>query len=243
MCPRDRNIISLRAAHSANCRSCVVIRGRLAHTFGRMHSRITVQGFNSGFTSLPRRGHGTMSGTIPLGVSRTRPHGVGGWTVTMVGGGNGGNLPPVSATSLPSIVFVVLFFFVMSAAVHSRRLLIECGLPRTARIRGLRGGSLIDCVRVKRPSLTVRTGFNATPHVRLGSSCGAAGSVLSFITTRHSGLDRTSHTSVAVYLGTSRAAGVNVMASIGRRLHHTGTLGISCTTSGSLKCWGPEGVI
>lgn len=153
------------------------------------------------------------------------------------GGANGHRVPTLGASSLPSLVFALLFFFVVMAAVHRMALGIRFALPRNARLRGLRGGSLIAFVCINRPARRCHTGVNARDHVRLGSDCTRINRMRSFVFRRHTDVDRNSTTGVAISLGMSRGAGVNVIASMGGTLEGSCTLGVGCSTAGHNRGW------
>lgn len=146
------------------------------------------------------------------------------------GGANGHRVPTLGASSLPSLVFALLFFFVVMAAVHRMALGIRFGVPRTARLRGLRGGSLIAFICMKGPVERFHRGVNSRDHVRLGSTFTRISRVRSCVVTRESDVGRSSRTVVAMSLGVSGSAGVNVMASVGGTLHRTCTLGVGCSS-------------
>lgn len=147
------------------------------------------------------------------------------------GGANGHKVPRLGASSLPSLVFAVLFFFVVMAAVHRIALGIRFRIPRKARLRGLRGGSLISFVCVNGPLPRFRGGVNTRDHVRLGSGFTRISRIRSCVCRRHRGVGRRSRPFVAMSLGISGSAGVNVMRSMGRTLHRTCTLGVGCSTA------------
>ncbi len=128
-----------------------------------------------------------------------------------------GRLPRLGASSLPSLVFAVLFFFVVMASVHRIALGIGFAIPRNARLRGLRGGSTMSFVCMNPPASRLEPALNSDPHVRLGSHFTRPTRIVSFVTRRHA--EVVSRATRAVSVGISRGARVNVVASVGRILH------------------------
>lgn len=88
----------------------------------------------------------------------------------------------------------------------------------------------MDRVCVKGPAGSLRNGCNSNARVRVGSGFTDTSSIRSCVSTRGGQVSPRSRGLVAISVGTSRSAGVKIVASIGRTLHRTGTLGVDCST-------------
>ena len=70
--------------------------------------------------------------------------------------GNKG-LPPISTASLPDVIFMILFFFMVSTTMRDQELLVRYKLPEATEVQKLEKKSLVSYIPVSYTHLTLPT--------------------------------------------------------------------------------------
>lgn len=68
--------------------------------------------------------------------------------------GNKG-LPPISTASLPDVIFMILFFFMVSTTMRDQELLVRYKLPEATEVQKLEKKSLVSYIHIGQPSLAM----------------------------------------------------------------------------------------
>ncbi len=68
--------------------------------------------------------------------------------------GNKG-LPPISTASLPDVIFMILFFFMISTSMRDQELLVRYRLPQATEVQKLEKKSLVSYIHVGPPSISM----------------------------------------------------------------------------------------
>ena len=78
-----------------------------------------------------------------------------------------GKMAPISTASLPDIVFMLLFFFMVSTVMRENTLLVKNTLPKAAAIKKIKRKSLVDYIYVGNPR---DTKFGTQPKIQLNDA-------------------------------------------------------------------------
>ena len=73
--------------------------------------------------------------------------------------GNKG-LPPISTASLPDVIFMILFFFMVSTTMRDQELLVRYKLPEATEVQKLEKKSLVSYIHIGQPSLAMQAKFS-----------------------------------------------------------------------------------
>ena len=68
------------------------------------------------------------------------------------------SLPPVSTASLPDIVFILLFFFMVATVMRDREVKLKITLPEATMVEKLKDKSLVSYILIGPPLDTARYG-------------------------------------------------------------------------------------
>ena len=83
--------------------------------------------------------------------------------------GNKG-LPPISTASLPDVIFMILFFFMVSTTMRDQELLVRYKLPEATEVQKLEKKSLVSFIHIGPPSMTMQAKFGTAPRIQLNDS-------------------------------------------------------------------------
>ena len=78
--------------------------------------------------------------------------------------------PAISTASLPDIIFMLLFFFMVVTVMRNSELLIDVSVPEATELQKLQEKSLVNYVYVGRPKRKYQDVYGTSPRVQLGDA-------------------------------------------------------------------------
>lgn len=90
-------------------------------------------------------------------------------------------LPPISTASLPDIVFMLLFFFMVSTTMREVTLMVHVTLPEATELSKLEKKSLVSYIYVGEPLQQYQKTFGVAPRIQLNDQFANVGDVQDFI--------------------------------------------------------------
>ena len=94
--------------------------------------------------------------------------------------GNKG-LPPISTASLPDVIFMILFFFMVSTTMRDQELLVRYKLPEATEVQKLEKKSLVSFIHIGPPAMTMQAKFGTAPRIQLNDSYKSTRDILDFV--------------------------------------------------------------
>jgi biopolymer transport protein ExbD len=92
-----------------------------------------------------------------------------------------GELPPVSTASLPDIVFMLLFFFMVATVMRKNTLMIENRLPVADQIEKLDKKNLVMYIYAGKPSSRYRASAGSQARIQLNDKFADVSEVKAFV--------------------------------------------------------------
>lgn len=93
----------------------------------------------------------------------------------------GKELPPINTASLPDIVFMLLFFFMVSTTMREVTLKVKMHLPEATELSKLEKKSLVSYIYVGEPLPSFQTTFGVAPRIQLDDQFANVDDVQDFI--------------------------------------------------------------
>ncbi|MEA3444593.1 MAG: biopolymer transporter ExbD [Bacteroidota bacterium] len=92
-----------------------------------------------------------------------------------------GGMPAISTSSLPDIVFMLLFFFMVSTVMRETSLKIDVTVPAATEIIKLEKKSLVSYIYVGAPMNQFQSKYGTEPRIQLNDQFAQVGDVIQFI--------------------------------------------------------------
>ncbi len=89
--------------------------------------------------------------------------------------------PEMSKTSLPDIVFMLLFFFMVSTTMRDSTMMVKITVPQATEIKKLEKKSLVSYINVGPPLPKYQTVFGAEPRIQLNDQFATIDEIQQFI--------------------------------------------------------------
>ena len=90
-------------------------------------------------------------------------------------------LPPLSTASLPDVIFMVLFFFMVSTSMRDQELLVRFRLPSASEVQKLEKKSLVSYINIGQPTPIMQAKYGTATQIQLNDSYKTTKDILDFI--------------------------------------------------------------
>jgi len=90
-------------------------------------------------------------------------------------------LPPISTASLPDIVFMLLFFFMVSTTMREVNYKVDIRLPEATELSKLEKKSLVSYIYVGEPKLQFQSTFGMAPRIQLNDQFATVGDIQDYV--------------------------------------------------------------
>ncbi|QGY43412.1 biopolymer transporter ExbD [Maribellus comscasis] len=94
----------------------------------------------------------------------------------------GKELPPISTASLPDIVFMLLFFFMVSTTMREVTYKVQIHLPEATELSKLEKKSLVSYIYVGEPLLQYQKTFGVAPRIQLNDEFATVNDIQDYVT-------------------------------------------------------------
>ena len=89
--------------------------------------------------------------------------------------------PAISTSSLPDIVFMLLFFFMVTTVMRQTDLKVKVVVPQATEIQKLEKKSLVSYIYIGSPTESFRAKFGTAPRIQLNDAFASPNQVVEFI--------------------------------------------------------------
>jgi len=100
-----------------------------------------------------------------------------------------GGMPAISTASLPDIVFMLLFFFMVTTVMRTADLKVTNHVPQATQLKKLEKKSLVSYIYVGQPKRQFAKLFGTEPRIQLNDAFAKPGDIDQFITSEREARD------------------------------------------------------
>ncbi len=147
-------------------------------------------------------------------------------------GGKG--LPPISTASLPDVIFMILFFFMVSTTMREQELLVRYVLPQATEVQKLEKKSLVSYIHVGQPTIAMQAKFGTASRIQLNDSYRTTRDILDFIAGERDKLSEADRSSMTIALKIDEKTKMGIVEDIKQELRRANALKISYSSQKSL---------
>ncbi len=109
-------------------------------------------------------------------------------------------VPAVSTASLPDVVFMILFFFMVSTSMREVEMKVENTIPSASETVKLENKSLTSYIYVGPPTKALKNQFGDAPRIQLNDAYATANEIQAFVAAERSNLDETERNGMTISL-------------------------------------------
>ncbi len=142
-----------------------------------------------------------------------------------------GELPPVSTASLPDIVFMLLFFFMVATVMREDELMIQNTLPQANQVEKLESKEKLMYIYIGKPGASYQRQHGTSEVVQLGDKIAQVSDVQTFVNTKRNAMPENLQDEMMVSLKVDRDSKVGILTDVKQELREAMALKINYTAS------------
>ncbi|RLD60444.1 MAG: biopolymer transporter ExbD [Bacteroidetes bacterium] len=138
--------------------------------------------------------------------------------------------PPISTASLPDIVFMLLFFFMVSTTMRQQDLKIKVHVPAAVQIQKLEKKSLVSYIYVGSPTKKYQKMFGTEPRIQLNDAFATTSDIRDYITSEREARDENEVPFMTTSLKVDEYTKMGIVTDIKQQLRKCNALKINYST-------------
>lgn len=146
-------------------------------------------------------------------------------------------IPPISTASLPDIIFMLLFFFMVSTTLKEVTLKVRIHLPKATEVVKLEKKSLVSYIYIGSPSLAYQAMYGTDSRIQLDDNFATVGEIQDYIASKKERMDENERPLMMVSLKADEKTKMGIISEIKTELRKAEALKLVYT---SRKDFGPQ---
>lgn len=140
---------------------------------------------------------------------------------------SGKELPPISTASLPDIIFMLLFFFMVTTVMRETELIVKVKLPQATEVRKLEKKSLVSYIYVGIPA---KTQFGTESRIQLNDRFATVNDVIAFVESERQARDEADRNLISTSLKVDKDTRMGVVSDIKQELRKASAFKMNYST-------------
>ena len=143
-------------------------------------------------------------------------------------------VPAMSTTSLPDLVYIILFFFMLSTSMRDQELLVHYKVPEATEVQKLEKKSLVSYIHIGQPTLAMQEKFGTAPRIQLNDSYKTTKDILDFVAGERDQLSEVDRALMTICLKADGKTKMGIITDVKQELRRANALKISYASSKTL---------
>lgn len=140
-------------------------------------------------------------------------------------------MPAISTASLPDVVFMLLFFFMVSTTMREVELKVEVDTPRASEAVKLEKKSLVSYIYIGPPTKQWRAKYGEAPRIQLNDAFSTKELIGQFIASERDKLDERDRPQMTVSIKSNKRTRMGIVTDVKKELRRANALAISYAAS------------
>lgn len=139
----------------------------------------------------------------------------------------GKELPAISTASLPDVIFMILFFFMVSTTMREQEVLVKYQLPNATEVQKLEKKNLVSYINIGVPVTHMQARYGTAPQIQLNDSYKTAKDIGDFIAAEREQMDEADRIFMTVSVKADRYTKMGIITDVKQELRRANALKIS----------------
>ena len=140
-------------------------------------------------------------------------------------------VPAMSTTSLPDVVYIILFFFMLSTSMRDQELMVKYKLPEATEVQKLEKKNLVSYIHIGVPVAHMQAKYGTAPLIQLNDSYKTTKDILDFAAAERDKLSEVDRASMTICLKADENTKMGIIADVKQELRRANALKISYASS------------
>lgn len=137
--------------------------------------------------------------------------------------------PGISTASLPDVVFMLLFFFMVSTTMREVEMMVDATTPKASEVQKLEKKSLASYIYVGPPMKQFRARYGDAPRIQLNDNFSSKELIGEFVASERDKLDERDRPEMTVSIKANASTKMGIITDIKQELRRANSLRISYT--------------
>jgi len=138
----------------------------------------------------------------------------------------GKKMPSINTASLPDIVFMLLFFFMVTTVMRETELKIRVQVPDATEIKKLEKKSLVSYIYIGKPIRSLQKTFGSEPRIQLNDAFATPDDIRDFITSEREQMNENNQKQMTVSLKIDTETKMGIVTDVKQELRKSSALKI-----------------
>ena len=136
-------------------------------------------------------------------------------------------VPAMSTTSLPDVVYIILFFFMLSTSMRDQELLVSYKLPEATEVQKLEKKNLVSFIHIGVPVVHQQAKYGTAPRIQLNDSYRTTKDILDFIAAEREQLNEADRAQMTTSIKADQFTKMGIITDVKQELRRANALKIS----------------
>lgn len=150
----------------------------------------------------------------------------------------GKETPAISTASLPDIIFILLFFFMVVTVMREVELMVKNRLPKATEITKLQKKSLVSYIYIGQPTIKYQATMGTAPRIQLNDQFATVDDIGAFVLTERENVEEKRQPAMTFALRVDKETKMGIVSDVKYQLRKVNALKINYS---SLPGENPEG--
>lgn len=148
---------------------------------------------------------------------------------------NNKDTPGISTASLPDIVFMLLFFFMVTTVMRETTIMVEQGLPQASEIQKLEKKSLVSYIYIGSPVERMQATYGTKARIQLNDAFATVDDIPQYITTERAARDEKEVPFMTTSIKVDKDTKMGIVTDVKQELRKANALKINYSTRKETK--------
>lgn len=135
--------------------------------------------------------------------------------------------PPISTASLPDIIFMILFFFMVTTSMKEVELIVKVQVPEATEIVKLENKSLVSFIYIGPPTESLQGKWGTTPRIQLNDAFRNPTDIGEFVAAERDKMNESDRSKMTVSIKADKNTRMGVVTDVKQELRKANALKIS----------------
>ncbi len=145
-----------------------------------------------------------------------------------------GGIPPISTASLPDVIFMILFFFMISTTMRDQEVLVKTQLPDATEVQKLEKKQLVSFVYIGQPVPSQEAQWGTAPRIQLNDSYRLPRDIGEFVASERDKLSEADRQAMTIMLKADKGTRMGIITDVKQELRKANALKISYAANRTL---------
>jgi biopolymer transport protein ExbD len=136
-------------------------------------------------------------------------------------------IPKVSTASLPDIIFMLIFFFMVSTTMRETQMLVQNKIPGATEVKKLERKDLVSYIYIGKPKQQFQNLYGTEPRIQLNDAFAKVDDIRNYIVTERNKLDESERPKMTTSLKVDGDTKMGIVSDVKKALRQASALKIN----------------